>query len=500
MGDKHKGEPPPGGGNSINNNENNQEVKAMLPLSYKKNDLGPFQVMIESVNVYKSSTRNNTPANNTDSTQMNVDTVDNLVNIEDELTDKEPVDKPTDKEPVNNNKQVSGNVHIGNFSHLSIAKTILNMKLDHVSKLEKKGKNRLCITFSNRDAANAFLVNKSLLEKGYSMFIPANLVSCKGIVRHVDKSLDTDEILKESETFNVEVISVKRLNRRIFNETTRTAEFKPTTTVLFTFSGKILPRFVNIFRLPMPVEPYILPVIQCQGCFLYGHTKKNCNANERCKTCSASLKNHPAECKTKCLHCSADHISSNRICPEFERQKLIRQIMSVDNLSFFDANLRVPKRRPNNEYISSPNDFPTLPKDTTQNNIHVHERRNYSSQVPAYNKIASKRPRVTSPTVELGYDKLAHDLCLISPNGRNPSEHFTKSFSPSEQNSVESTMVDEPSVVTTDSVSSMFFILDNMTVTEKESFLKELFARLNLTLNSNTTNHNAQPTTSNHPY
>lgn len=241
------GVPAPGGENL---QQKTESVKNKKPLYYEANSIGPYQVMIESMKVTKKSISKAQTSSNPDPT----DTSEQMDTSGDTITKVE-------------------NLHVGNFSHLSVAKTILDMKLNNVLRMEKKGRNRLCITFKTRKSANDFLNNEVLLNQGYSMFVPANLVSCKGIIRNVDKSFSVEELLEYSTAQGTKIINIKRLDRRRVNDD-GTADFVPTTTVLFSFSGKILPKFVDICMLPMPVEPYILPVIQCQSCFLFGHTKK----------------------------------------------------------------------------------------------------------------------------------------------------------------------------------------------------------------------------------
>lgn len=490
--DKHKvGEPPPGGGEIIQPKKSKNE---MLTLKYSNTDVGPYQVMIESANAHKfrTNSQKDTAASN------NSEIIDNSmgdVNSGDEETASQSQNATQGENSTAKSQQGAETLHIGNFSHLSVAKTILDMKLDDVIKMEKKGRNRLCIIFRTYQAANDFLNNQVLLDRGYAMFIPSNLISCKGIVRYIDRDITTDEIVNNAKAYDIKIISAKRLNRRVVNKEENKADFVPTSTVLFTFSGQVLPRFINIYGLPMPVEPYILPVIQCQNCFLYGHTKKNCNGQIKCKICAVPVKKHSGECKIKCMHCdSTEHSSNSRKCTEYNRQKLIRQIMSLDNLSYFDANLRVPKSIKNIEYHHQQQDFPSLPKQQPINVIHVNERRNYSPQVTNYSRVVRKRIKPSSPTeLSPGYDKEAHDACLINPNGRMPNMAH-----PTIQGSDNRPLQPE---TTENNVIDMLDSIVNMTEPEREFFLKELSNRFNLKFNySNAKHTNTSCSSSNQDY
>lgn len=446
MDDKNPDEPPPGGGGKLGSNKEQDYVKQTL--YYTSQDVGPFSVIIESMKVYKQTNQIDEQSSNS----ANSSTV----------------------------TKAPENLHIGNLSPLNIAKTIMQLKLDSVVKFEKKGRNRLCVTLKDYQSANAFLKNETLLQKGYSMFIPSNQVSCKGIVRFVDRDIDMEELLKFSHVSSIiKIIGAKRLNRRVRKDD-GSAEFIPTSTVQFTFSGKVLPRFVKIFNLPMPVESYVLPVIQCQHCFLYGHTKKNCNGSEKCRTCSKPLKKHiDGDCKIRCLHCfSEEHISTSKQCPEFERQKLIRQIMSFENLSFFDANTRIPKPTKNEQrYIFNPEQYPRLPKDQSENNIQISQRRICSSQpIPTYSRVTRKRTKPSSPIeIPPGYDQQAHNSCLFNPNGRLPPFPSPRRGIWKNPEPLDTRMeISDPR----NQLDSILNIFDSLTVPEREHVLSELRSRV----------------------
>ncbi|KAJ8910220.1 hypothetical protein NQ315_015912 [Exocentrus adspersus] len=134
----------------------------------------------------------------------------------------------------------SNGLNVGNYNHLSIAKEIFNLKLEHVLN-NKKGKNRISIEFKNYNAANNFISNQSLITKGYEMLVPANNVSSKGIIRYVDKIITEEELLNytECKNANIKITEVRRLKRKINDNNIK---YIPTGTVCFTFSGKTLPK------------------------------------------------------------------------------------------------------------------------------------------------------------------------------------------------------------------------------------------------------------------
>lgn len=430
MNEPPDGEPPPEQQKDPDGDAYDKKNKEKKPLKYEENDKGPYQVMIESKDV----------------------------------------------------KTIEGKeLHIGNFSHLSVAKKIYDLKIDSFSKIEKKGRNRVCVTFARYQDANDFLNNEALLKQGYSMFIPAHLVSCKGLVRFVDRTFSEEEILKFSTAHNVKIISVKRLNRRVAPTEDKEAEYVPTGTVLLTFAGTSIPKFIEMFRLMMPVEPYVMPIVQCYRCFYFGHTKKNCRSKEKCKNCGSSEAHDGTKCSKKCVHCDSEaHTSLSKACPEMDRQKTIREMMSFYNLSYYDANLRVPKIRNKTLPRLKLQDFPVLSHTDDDSLIPVEQRRNFvNSPTNTFSQVVKKR-RVQSPVESMrvpplsrapGYDVAAHRECLFYPDSRmpRPSKEKPCEAGPSFQQTqiLESTEV--PSGIRT-----LLESFNNLTVTHKKVFLENI--------------------------
>lgn len=238
---------------------------------------------------------------------------------------------------------------------MCIAKDISLLHLKNTCGPLKKGKNSVNITFKDFQSANTFLSCEKLLSKGYDIFIPTYNVTCKGLVRDIPKEYSVDDLLANSRVENMQnkisIRFIKRFNKRITID--NEIKYVPTGTCLFTFEGKIIPRSILIYDLEMLVDPYILPVTQCYSCLRYGHTAKNCKGRKVCKTCGHKTDQDPCEgpcnhcsgaCSKSCIHCdSKDHESISKVCPEYFRQQQIRIHMSLDNMSFFQANELIPK-------------------------------------------------------------------------------------------------------------------------------------------------------------
>lgn len=85
------------------------------------------------------------------------------------------------------------------------------------------------------------------------MYIPYSQVSCKEIIRNIDMDL-TEQTLKSIVKSNINIIDIKRLNRKIVkgSESNKEVEYTPTGTILITFEGVVLPRYVSIYSLEFP--------------------------------------------------------------------------------------------------------------------------------------------------------------------------------------------------------------------------------------------------------
>lgn len=340
----------------------------------------------------------------------------------------------TDARPYEVHIQHKNGYNVGNYNHLAIAKEVFNLKLDDVCKINKKGKNRISVEFKNFNNANNFLNNEILINKGYELFIPVNNIACRGVVRYVDKSITDEELIAYSKckNLNIKILNAKRLNRKQIEN--NVIKYIPTGSVCFTFSGKNLPKEVAIYNLNMKTEPYISPVIQCFNCLRYGHTRAQCKGKSRCNRCGRGHEEE-GDCllPIKCVHCnSTEHISTSKTCLEFSRQKQIKEIMALDNISYFDAQQRIPKsndnRKPTYSYLLT--EFPPLQTSSrldtpTKNKPSYGETQKYSyTPTPTFNNknlTEQNKKRKIQPTT---YDRNLHNECLNSPNGRCTSTYF----------------------------------------------------------------------------
>ena len=95
---------------------------------------------------------------------------------------------------------------------------------------------------------------------------------------------------------------------------------RSTNTVVLTFSTSILPKFLKVGYLKVPVDIYIPNPLQCYACFKYGHHEKKCRlygGDELCRRCGVTGVTHDeSRCTNdvKCVYCGEDHPSTSRSC------------------------------------------------------------------------------------------------------------------------------------------------------------------------------------------
>lgn len=309
--------------------------------------------------------------------------------------------------------QATGNEkHIGNYHPMAIGEMLLTTKVEGISKIKRQGINKVAIEFKTPQHANNFLNNKEIMDKGYEMFIPTNMVTCKGIARGIFPGLSEEKIIKHVKSKR-EVIGVRRFNRRNVNASGK-VEYIPTSTIMLTFRGKIMPRFVEILYNDVEIHTYISPVVMCMKCLRFGHTKKQCRSkNERCAKCAEQhLTENCDTLEVKCYHCNDNHMATDKACKEQQRQKRIKEIMVFENISFFEA-----KKKVGDQHFSRKlGDFPALRQtvDNTKEEIDVQQRENNieKREVKNFSFTQIVKRRRTSPEVP-GYDHDAHKALLI---------------------------------------------------------------------------------------
>lgn len=262
------------------------------------------------------------------------------------------------------------NKNLGRLFPIRIGHYLLANKFfaNNVVDIKAIGLNRIKVILKSHTAANQLVVSEIIKNNNLVAYIPRFFTQKKGVVKMVDTYF-TEDYLKTAIQSDVEVIEVKRMYRKVFDDKGE-SKLVPRQMVVVAFLGSTLPANIQINLTNFPVEPYIHPVVQCYSCLRYGHTSRMCKGSNRCKGCGGD--HHIDECDEEvcCIHCnSKDHTATSRACPEYKKQMNIKKTMALENVSFVEArklvnNPSYAKITTNNRFalLSDLKDFPPLPE------------------------------------------------------------------------------------------------------------------------------------------
>ena len=217
-----------------------------------------------------------------------------------------------------------------------------------VGGIKAVGRNKVCVEFKSAASANSFISSKCLGEQ-YLTQIPKFHISRMGVLRGIPTDWTLEQLIGGlSYPDNCgPVIKARRLNKKIIKD--GVTQWIPTTAVVVTFQGQLLPQRVYCFQSSILVETYQLPTLQCRNCCRFGHVADQCRSHPRCFRCA---QNHPgSSCEVpddsvSCLLCLGRHKATDINCPEHSRQKSIKIVMSEENISFSEASQRFRPSRP----------------------------------------------------------------------------------------------------------------------------------------------------------
>lgn len=174
-------------------------------------------------------------------------------------------------------------------------------------------------------------------------------VSRLGLVRGVPTEWTMEEFVSATEYKEGygKIVKARRLNRKIKKDD-GSSSWLPTQSVVLTFEGQSLPKKIFAFYTSLVVEVYQLPTIQCRKCLRFGHVQNVCRSNARCFKCGQSHSGDNCNISpdgVRCLLCTGSHLATDPSCPEFDRQKRIKKIMSEQSISYMEASAQEPSIR-----------------------------------------------------------------------------------------------------------------------------------------------------------
>lgn len=248
---------------------------------------------------------------------------------------------------------------------------------NNVLDIKPLGLNRVKIICKTYEAANELINHEIVIKNNLVAYIPNYYTHKKGIIRMVDTMFSEEYILKAIES-DIKVTEVRRMKRRIHDDTTKTSTLVDRQMVVLTFLGTQIPGNVRINMVNFGVDPYVYPVTQCFKCLRYGHTSRQCKGKKRCQKCAGETCNDKCENdEKKCVHCGdGNHDAVSRDCPIYKQQLNIKRVMAFENLSFKEAQFLVEnpsyaKVATHNRFslLGNENQFPELPQPKTNPNF-----------------------------------------------------------------------------------------------------------------------------------
>ncbi|XP_059060956.1 uncharacterized protein LOC131853894 [Achroia grisella] len=283
------------------------------------------------------------------------------------------------------------------------------------------GRNKISVEFKTYSDANNFVDNPILSNNKYSAMIPKFQISRMGVIRNIPTDWSLEELVFNliSPDYAGQIIRARRLNTKS-RKPDNTVSWIPSTTVVITFEGQVLPEKVYCFNTSLPVFPYNLPTIQCRNCCRFGHIRTQCRSQPRCYQCGSQHSGDNCDQKDEspfCILCdSTNHQATNSTCPEHVRQKNIKIIMVEENISHMEASARFPTpKRSYADMASAPayNLSQSTITQTYQQSLHSSPsktpQKNVSYRKTIYN---SPRPR---PNPGKSYDREAHYNIIQTP-------------------------------------------------------------------------------------
>lgn len=245
-------------------------------------------------------------------------------------------------------------------------KDIKSDEFDKIKSITAIGITLYKIGFETIEAANAFVLNEKLWEKGMKPFIPRNFVETYGVIRDVPTDW-SDEFIMSGITSSKKVSSVRRFTR--YNPENQNERIN-TETVKICFYGDEHPKWVILEKTVLVVKTYYPAVRQCHNCGRLGHTKNGCRSGKRCIKCG--VKECVGECTVvKCILCHHEgHISTDKsACTKWQKEVNLNQIMTEKKMYKKEV-LQTYNMNNRFELLWNNEEFPNLPErgDRTSNN------------------------------------------------------------------------------------------------------------------------------------
>ena len=190
-----------------------------------------------------------------------------------------------------------------------------------VLEIMKVGRDKLRVILSDRKQANLVVIDTRFTIE-YRVYIPAHVVEVDGVVTE-ENLTETDlmggiGVFKDPNLPRVKILAVQQLKSASGSGENR--EYSPSNSFRITFQGSALPKYVELYKLRLPVRLYVPKVMSCTNCLQLGHTSSHCANKIKCPKCGEQ---HDEGLCTKevvkCILCGGEPHAS-RDCPTYKKK------------------------------------------------------------------------------------------------------------------------------------------------------------------------------------
>ncbi|XP_050359899.1 uncharacterized protein LOC126779823 [Nymphalis io] len=276
----------------------------------------------------------------------------------------------------------------------ALAKIFRDQGITDISRVKYINPYKIIVEVTNACSMEKLTSCEYLLGLVWRFQRPMEVALSYGVIKHIELNLSEEELL-DAITSVYEVASLKRLKRRSEVE----GGWTDSEAVILGFKGPSLPAYIHIYSMQVKVEPYMFPVTQCSRCWRFGHTIKMCPTKTVfCPKCGGKHDNCPTTVY-KCINCSKDHMALDRSCPEYRREKKIREIMAEFNVSYRKAiTMYVPPQLNAKEATLPANQSYPDPRAPTPAPTNHQSPAKSTTEALTYAQVASTRARKTEIT------------------------------------------------------------------------------------------------------
>ncbi|XP_066600124.1 probable serine/threonine-protein kinase DDB_G0283337 [Prorops nasuta] len=225
--------------------------------------------------------------------------------------------------------------NIGNLHLMKVSKIIKEFFSDNFS-ISRVNFNTIRLKLENQNTANSLInLQYKIDHKGWLMYIPDFAIAKIGMIRHVLKDLDLEDIKYNINTNNknLKVLKIERMSRW---DKEKNVSIE-TNTIKATFLTNTLPSKLHIFNVRLTVLPYIERIPKCHSCQRFGHLHNQCRGHPRCSNCAGEHTSSQCYNTILCGNCNGNYQSLSEICPIFTYLKLLKKIKAYENCNNMEA-------------------------------------------------------------------------------------------------------------------------------------------------------------------